>query len=90
MDHLEKYATLMSQTRVTQRVTSPFQKIIATTFCCLAHNMTSCEDMLNALVKRAAKAKSNHVTLNILEDIRVATVANFTLEEGNDRSLRCR
>jgi hypothetical protein len=52
--------------------------------------MTRSEEELNTLVKRAAKAKSDSVTLSILEAMRVATVATFTLEEGNDHLLRCR
>ena len=54
----------MSQTHVTQQITSPFQKIITTTLCCLTPNMTRSEEELHALVKRAAKAKSDNVTLS--------------------------
>ena len=64
-----------------------------TTLCCLTPNMTRSEEEFKALVKRAAKAKSDHVTLSVLEAMRVATVATvatFTLDEGNDHSLRCR
>jgi len=80
----------MSCTHVTQRITSPFQKRFSTTLCCLTPNMTRSEEELKALVKRAAKAKSDSVTLSILEAMRVATVATFTLEEGTDHLLRCR
>ena len=55
--------------------------------------MTRSEEEFKALVKRAAKAKSDHVFLSVLEAMRVATVATvatFTLEEGIDRSLHCR
>ncbi len=45
------------------------------------------EDELKALVKKAAKAKSEHVTLSIPEAMRVAT---FSLEESNDRTLQMR
>ena len=43
--------------------------------------MTRSAKELEPLVKRAAKAKSDYVTVSILEAMRVATVATFTLEE---------
>ena len=49
--------------------------------------MTRNEEELKALVKRAAKAKSDHPTLSVLEAMRVATL---TLEESNDRTLQMR
>jgi hypothetical protein len=49
--------------------------------------MTRSEEELKALVKRATKAKSYHVTLSIPEAMRVAT---FTLKESNDHTLRLR
>ena len=69
----------MSRTHVTQRITSPLCKIIVTTLCCLTPNMTRSEEELKALVKRAAKAKSDHVTLSVFEAMRVATVATCQL-----------
>ena len=69
----------MSRTLVTQRITSPFRKRITTTLCCLTPNMTRSEEELKALVKRAAKAKSDHVTLSVFEAMRVATVATCQL-----------
>ena len=47
---------------VTRRITSPSPEIIMTTWCGLTPNITRSEDALNALVKRATKAKSDHVT----------------------------
>ena len=44
--------------------------------------MTRSEEELKALVKRVAKAKSDSVTLSILEAMRVATVATFTLDDN--------
>ena len=49
--------------------------------------MTRSEEELKALVKRAAKAKSDHVTLSIPEAMRVST---FTLKQSNDCTLQMR
>ena len=73
--HLEKIRSPHARKHVTQRITSPFRKIIATTLCCLTPNMTRSEEERKALVKRATKAQSDHVTLSVLEAITVATVA---------------
>ena len=47
--------------------------------------MTRSEEELKALVKRATKAKSDHVTLGIPEAMRVAT---FALKVSNDHTLQ--
>jgi hypothetical protein len=52
--------------------------------------MTRSEEELKFPVKRATNAKSDDVTLSVSEAMRVATVAMFTLEEGNDCLLHCR
>ena len=49
--------------------------------------MTRSEEELEALVKRATKAKSDNVTLSIPEAMGVAT---FTLKESNDCTLQSR
>ena len=49
--------------------------------------MIRSEDELKALVKRAAKPRTDHPTLSIPEAMRVAT---FTLEESTDRTLHMR
>ena len=49
--------------------------------------MTRSEEELKTLVKRAAKARTDHPTLSIHEAMRVAT---FTLEECTDRTLQMR
>ncbi len=49
--------------------------------------MTRSEEELKTLVKRAAKARGDHLTLSVPEAMRVAT---FTLEESTDYSLQMR
>jgi hypothetical protein len=45
------------------------------------------EDVLKALVKRAAKARTDHQTLSVPEAMRVAT---FMLEQSTDHTLQMR
>ena len=53
----------------------------------LTPNMTRSEDELKALVKRAAKARTDHQTLSIHEAM---TVATFMLEESTACTLQMR